>query len=173
MYCQVRMSPDMNTSLRWSTSTGRKTVSCGRLSTRLRLIFATCTFSRPVAVSCWAVAMALSHLYTSEAPAAKTPGTCYDLGLPGPPRAETLCLHPNSPGRTNGIQESGTMARVCEVCGKKPVFGHNVSHAHNVTNRSWHPNIQRVRVAMPGGGTKRKRVCTRCIRDGKVQKKVS
>ena len=65
------------------------------------------------------------------------------------------------------------MARVCEVCGKKPVFGHNVSHAHNVTNRTWLPNLQRVRVVADGGGTKRMRVCTRCIRSGKIQKKVS
>jgi large subunit ribosomal protein L28 len=65
------------------------------------------------------------------------------------------------------------MARVCEYCGKKPVFGNNVSHAHNVTNRSWNPNIQRVRVKAPGGGTKRVKVCTRCLRSGAVQKAVS
>jgi len=65
------------------------------------------------------------------------------------------------------------MARVCEICGKKTVFGHNVSHAHNVTNRSWQPNLQRVRVQIPGGGSRRTRVCTRCLRSGKVQKAVS
>jgi len=65
------------------------------------------------------------------------------------------------------------MARACEVCGKKTVFGHNVSHAHNVTNRDWKPNLQRVRVRIPGGGSQRKRVCTRCLRTGKVQKAVS
>jgi large subunit ribosomal protein L28 len=65
------------------------------------------------------------------------------------------------------------MARVCEVCGKKPVFGHNVSHAHNVTNRMWLPNLQRVRVQREGGGSRRPRVCTRCLRTGKVQKAVS
>lgn len=64
------------------------------------------------------------------------------------------------------------MARICEVCGKKPVFGHNVSHAHNVTNRVWIPNLQRVRVQVPGGNAQRKRVCTRCLRSGKVQKAV-
>ena len=64
------------------------------------------------------------------------------------------------------------MARVCEVCGKKTVFGHNVSHAHNVTNRAWLPNLQRIRVKRVGGGTQRKRVCTRCLRSGKVQKPV-
>jgi len=65
------------------------------------------------------------------------------------------------------------MARVCEICGKKTIFGHNVSHAHNVTNRKWVPNLQRVRVAVPGGGSRRVRLCTRCLRSNKVQKTVS
>ena len=38
------------------------------------------------------------------------------------------------------------MARACEICGKKTTFGHNVSHAHNVTNRAFLPNLQRVRL---------------------------
>jgi len=62
---------------------------------------------------------------------------------------------------------------MCGVCGKKTVFGHNVSHAHNVTNRAWLPNLQRVRVKTPGGGTRRMRVCTRCLRSGSVRKAVS
>jgi large subunit ribosomal protein L28 len=65
------------------------------------------------------------------------------------------------------------MARVCEVCGKKTVFGHNVSHAHNVTNRTWQPNLQRIRIKTVKGGTKRVRICTRCLRSGSVQKAVS
>jgi large subunit ribosomal protein L28 len=65
------------------------------------------------------------------------------------------------------------MARVCEICGKKTIFGHNISHAHNVTNRSWKPNLQLVRVKRPKGGTQRIRVCTRCLRSGAVQKAVS
>jgi len=63
------------------------------------------------------------------------------------------------------------MAKVCEVCGKKPVFGNNVSHAHNVTPRRWLPNLQRVRVLV-NGAARRMRVCTRCIRSGKIQKAV-
>ena len=63
------------------------------------------------------------------------------------------------------------MAKVCEVCGKKPVFGNNVSHAHNVTSRRWLPNLQRVRVLV-NGAARRMRVCTRCIRSGKIQKAV-
>jgi large subunit ribosomal protein L28 len=65
------------------------------------------------------------------------------------------------------------MARACEVCGKKTVFGHNVSHAHNVTNRSFMPNIQKIRVRMDNGGTKRMKICTRCLRSGAVKKAVS
>lgn len=34
------------------------------------------------------------------------------------------------------------MARVCNVNGKKPLFGNNVSHANNKTRRRWQPNLQ-------------------------------
>ena len=61
------------------------------------------------------------------------------------------------------------MARVCDVCGRGPVFGHKISHAHNVSNRRWNINLQSVR-AVIGGATKRIRVCTSCIRSNKVQK---
>jgi len=61
------------------------------------------------------------------------------------------------------------MAKMCEVCGKAPVFGNRVSHAHNVSSRRWMPNLQRVR-AIVDGAVRRINVCTRCIRSGKVQK---
>jgi large subunit ribosomal protein L28 len=61
------------------------------------------------------------------------------------------------------------MAKRCELCGKGPVVGRNVSHAHNVTPRRFEPNLQRVR-AMVNGGVRRLRVCTRCLRSGKVVK---
>ena len=61
------------------------------------------------------------------------------------------------------------MARVCELCGRSPQFGHKISHAHNVTKRRWNLNLQSVR-AVINGGAKRIRVCTSCIRNGKVQK---
>jgi large subunit ribosomal protein L28 len=61
------------------------------------------------------------------------------------------------------------MARVCDLCGKGPQFGHKVSHAHNVTNRRWNVNLQSVR-AIVNGAHKRLRACTSCIRNGKVQK---
>ena len=37
------------------------------------------------------------------------------------------------------------MAQRCEICGKGPMTGSNISHAHNVTKRRWKPNVQRVR----------------------------
>lgn len=61
------------------------------------------------------------------------------------------------------------MAKRCEVCGRGPVFGHRISHAHNVTNRRWNVNLQTVR-AMINGAARRIRVCTSCIRNGRVQK---
>jgi large subunit ribosomal protein L28 len=64
------------------------------------------------------------------------------------------------------------MARVCEICGKRPRFGNQISHAHNVSQRVWYPNLQTIRVALKGA-RRRMRVCTRCIRSGAVVKAVS
>ena len=55
------------------------------------------------------------------------------------------------------------MSKKCEVCGKGPMAGNNVSHAHNLTKRRWLPNLQKVKVK-ENGSTKRIRVCTSCIR---------
>jgi large subunit ribosomal protein L28 len=61
------------------------------------------------------------------------------------------------------------MARHCEICGKRPATGRHISHAHNVTPRRFNPNLQRVRARI-GGGVRRIRVCTRCLRSGRVVK---
>ena len=61
------------------------------------------------------------------------------------------------------------MAKVCEVCGKKPMTGCNVSHAHNKTKKVFNPNLQKVRVEH-NGTVKSMKICTRCIRSGAVRK---
>ncbi|HEY3219568.1 MAG TPA: 50S ribosomal protein L28 [Gemmatimonadales bacterium] len=61
------------------------------------------------------------------------------------------------------------MARVCEICGKGPITGHNVSHANNKTPRRWYPNLQRVRVVV-NGVVRRIRVCAQCIKSNRVAK---
>lgn len=61
------------------------------------------------------------------------------------------------------------MAKRCEICGKGPVVGRQLSHAHNVSPRRFEPNLQTVK-AIINGGVKRIRVCTRCLRSQKVVK---
>ena len=61
------------------------------------------------------------------------------------------------------------MAKVCDLCGRGPQFGNRISHAHNVTKRRWDVNLQKVH-AVVAGAPKRIKVCTDCIKNGKVQK---
>lgn len=63
------------------------------------------------------------------------------------------------------------MSRICEVCGKKPSTGNNVSHANNKTKKVWYPNLQQVK-ALKNGNVRSMKVCTRCIRSGAVTKVV-
>ena len=65
------------------------------------------------------------------------------------------------------IQEIPVAAN-CDVCGKGPSFGHNISHSHRRTKRRWNPNIQRVRTLVDGVTPKRINVCTSCLKAGKV-----
>ncbi len=61
------------------------------------------------------------------------------------------------------------MSKMCAICGKKPMVGNNVSHAHNVTKRRFNPNLQRVRT-ISNGRVKKMAVCTNCIKSGNVVK---
>ena len=63
------------------------------------------------------------------------------------------------------------MAAVCDICGKKPFFGMQVSHSHRRSPKRWDPNVQRVR-ALVNGTPKRLHVCTSCLKAGKVQRAV-
>ncbi len=61
------------------------------------------------------------------------------------------------------------MSKICEICGKRPMVGYSVSHAHNKTKKRWYPNLQKVRTVR-NGQTVRIRVCTTCIKSGLVVK---
>ncbi|HHW69797.1 MAG TPA: 50S ribosomal protein L28 [Clostridiales bacterium] len=61
------------------------------------------------------------------------------------------------------------MARVCDVCNKGLAFGNKVSHSNRKAKRVWAPNIKRVRVVV-NGSHKTIKVCTRCLRSGKVER---
>lgn len=71
------------------------------------------------------------------------------------------------------------MARQCDICGKGPQYGQNIRHKHSgswalrapKTKRRWLPNLQNVRAIM-NGATKTMKVCTKCLKAGKVVKAV-
>jgi len=70
-------------------------------------------------------------------------------------------------GITGGREQA--MAQRCVICGKGPQFGHRVSHAGNRTKHKFEPNLHRVRARI-NGAVRRIRVCTRCLKAGKVVK---
>ena len=61
------------------------------------------------------------------------------------------------------------MAARCEICGKGPAYGNNVSHANNKLRRRWNVNLQKVKAKIDGR-VKKIRACTRCLRSGAVTK---
>lgn len=63
------------------------------------------------------------------------------------------------------------MARKCEICGKGTVTGNKVSHAKNRTRRVWKPNLLKIQT-MVGTTRTTMKICTRCLRSGKVVKVV-
>lgn len=63
------------------------------------------------------------------------------------------------------------MSRKCEICGKGTTFGNTVSHAKNRSRRTWFPNLLEVKT-MVDGSPKTVKICTRCLKAGKVVKHV-
>ncbi|MCX8130022.1 MAG: 50S ribosomal protein L28 [Clostridia bacterium] len=59
----------------------------------------------------------------------------------------------------------------CDICSKDISFGLSVSHSNRKTNRSWKPNVRKVRI-VESGATKSANVCTRCLRSNKVTRAV-
>jgi len=55
------------------------------------------------------------------------------------------------------------MSRVCSICGKGKMSGHKVSHSNRKTNRTWSPNVQKIKVEIDGHEASRY-VCAQCIK---------
>lgn len=77
------------------------------------------------------------------------------------------------------------MARVCQVCGKGPQIGNSVetrgkakylggvgTKVTGISRRQFRPNLQRVKVQGDDGQPTSVRVCTQCIRSGRIRKVV-
>jgi len=63
------------------------------------------------------------------------------------------------------------MAKKCEICAKGPTTGNLVSHSNIKTRTRWLPNVKKMK-AVVNGATQTLKVCTRCIRTGKVVRPV-
>ncbi len=64
------------------------------------------------------------------------------------------------------------MAKKCDLCGKGPLVGNNVSHANNKNKRRWLPNLQSVRIRTEDGTSKKLKICTKCLKSGHFTKAV-
>jgi large subunit ribosomal protein L28 len=77
------------------------------------------------------------------------------------------------------------MAHICQVCGKKPSVGNQIetrgkakylggvgTKVTGITKRTFKPNLQRIKVQGEDGKGKTMRVCTQCIRSGRIRKRV-
>jgi large subunit ribosomal protein L28 len=64
------------------------------------------------------------------------------------------------------------MGNTVETRGKAKYLGGVGTKVTGISRRKFKPNLQRVRVATSGGGSKAMRVCTSCLRSGAVQKAV-
>jgi large subunit ribosomal protein L28 len=63
------------------------------------------------------------------------------------------------------------MSRKCDICGKGTAFGNTVSHSKNRTRRTWRPNVLEVKAELDGK-VQNIKICTRCLKAGKVVKVV-
>lgn len=63
------------------------------------------------------------------------------------------------------------MARVCQISGKAPLVGHNVSHANNKTKKRFMPNLRTVRITMEDGSKRKIRIAASTMRTLRKQSK--
>jgi large subunit ribosomal protein L28 len=64
------------------------------------------------------------------------------------------------------------MGNRVEIRGKAKYLGGVGTKVTGISRRQFKPNLQRVKVALAGGGAKSLRVCTQCIRSGAIRKAV-
>ena len=62
------------------------------------------------------------------------------------------------------------MPKVCSVCEKAKMKGKQVSHSHRRTCKTYSANLQKVKIKHANGSVSSEYVCTRCLRDGKVER---
>ena len=62
------------------------------------------------------------------------------------------------------------MSRQCEICGKKPLKAASLTFSHKQNVKRQAPNLQSVKVNL-GGTVKTMKVCTSCIKAGKLNGK--
>ncbi len=63
------------------------------------------------------------------------------------------------------------MSRKCDICGKGPLVGNNVSHSNKKAKRVFRPNIQKIKAEI-NGKVKRINICSKCLKANKVRKVV-
>jgi large subunit ribosomal protein L28 len=93
------------------------------------------------------------------------------------------CVVQNRTFTPNPFNQLQTMARICAITGKRPVKGSIINrkgqskksggigtHVTSITKRKFRPNLQRIRVKLPNGGTKRMLVSVKAIKAGLVEK---
>jgi large subunit ribosomal protein L28 len=67
-----------------------------------------------------------------------------------------------SSGKSISYQKEEIIMK-CELCQKKMMSGHNVSHSMRHTKRQWKPNVQKTTV-FKGGRAIKMKLCSRCLR---------
>ena len=64
------------------------------------------------------------------------------------------------------------MSKHCDCCSRGPSTGNAVSHSNRHTRRRWLINLRSVKVDVGGGEARRFKICTKCLRSGKVKRAV-
>lgn len=67
------------------------------------------------------------------------------------------------------ISKEYQMARRCDICGKGPMTGNNDPKSHKRTNRVFRPNLHKIKAEI-NGEVKTIKVCSKCLKSGKVKK---